>query len=77
MSDWVPVFERPDQMAPPSIEPDVDNILDSLKQEEQAAGEEFSNPLGALASGLETRLMSTASLDHLDTYIRQQGTSGK
>lgn len=71
MSDWVPIFDRLDQASPPSIEPDVHNILDSLKQEQQAAGQEFSNPLGALASGLEASMMSSASWDHLDTYIEQ------
>ena len=76
MSDWVPIFERLDQVAPPSIEPDVHNVLDSLKQEEQAAGQEFSNPLGALGSSLEAGLMSTASWDHLNTFIQQHCTPG-
>jgi hypothetical protein len=76
MSDWVPIFQALDQAAPPAIEPDVQNVLDSLKQEEQAAGNEFSNPLGALASGLEASLMSTASWDDLDQYIQQNCTSG-
>jgi hypothetical protein len=75
MSDWVPIFERLDQVAPPSIEPDVHNVLDSLKQEEQAAGQEFSDPLGGLAAGLEASMMSTASWDHLETYIEQHCTA--
>lgn len=75
MSDWVPIFERLDQAAPPSIEPDVQNILDALKQEQQAAGQEFSNPLGALASGLAASMMSSASWDHLTTYIEQHCTA--
>lgn len=75
MSDWVPIFEQLDQAAPPSIEPDVHNILDALKQEQQAAGQGFSNPLGALASGLEASMMSSASWDHLTTYIGQHCTA--
>jgi hypothetical protein len=76
MSDWVPIFQALDQVAPASIEPDVQNIVDSLKQEQQDAGNEFSNPLGALASGLETGLMSTASWENVDQYIQQHCTTG-
>lgn len=76
MSDWVPIFEKLDAVAPPSIEPDVANVADSLKQEQQAAGQEFSNPLGALGSSLTAALMSSASWDHLDQYVRQQCNGG-
>lgn len=69
MSDWVPIFQALDNVAPPSIEPDVHTILDSLKQQEQAAGEELSDPLGALGSGLEASMMSSASWDNLSAYI--------
>jgi len=71
VSDWVPIFEALDQAAPPSIEPDVQNILDSLKQEEQAAGQEATDPLGGLASGLEAAMMSSASWQNLSTFIEQ------
>lgn len=71
VSDWVPIFEQLDQAAPPAIEPDVQNILDSLKQEQQAAGQEASNPLAGLASGLESAMMSSASWQNLSTYIQQ------
>lgn len=76
MSDWVPIFQALDQVAPPSIEPDVHNIVDALKQEEQATGNEVSNPLGALASGLEAGFMSTASWDNVSQYIQQHCTTG-
>ena len=76
MSDWVPIFEKLGQAAPPSIEPDVSNIVDALKQEQQAAGQEFSNPLGALGQGLEAALMSTASWDHVDAYIQKYCIEG-
>jgi len=71
LSDWVPIFEALDQAAPPSIEPDVHNILDSLKQEEQDAGQEANDPLGALASGLMAGMMSTASWQNVSAYIEQ------
>ena len=76
MSDWVPIFERLDQVAPPSIEPDVHTILDSLKQEEQAAGQEFSNPLGALGSGLEASMMSSSSWNRLSAFVQKNCTAG-
>lgn len=71
VSDWVPIFEKLDQAAPPVIEPDVQNVLDSLKQEEQATGQEATNPLAGLASGLEAAMMSSASWQNLNTFIRQ------
>lgn len=71
VSDWVPIFGKLDQAAPPSIEPDVQNVLDSLKQEEQAAGQEVSNPLAGLASGLDAAMMSSASWQDLNTFIAQ------
>ena len=71
LSDWVPIFEALDQAAPPDIEPDVHNIVDSLKQQEQDVGQEASDPLGGLASGLIAGLMSTASWQNVTTYIEQ------
>ena len=76
MSDWVPMFEKLDAVAPPDIEPDVATVVDSLKQEQQAAGQELSNPLSALGSGLTAALMSSASWDHLDQYIQQNCHGG-
>lgn len=71
LSDWVPIFEALHQAAPPSIEPDVHNVLDSLKQEEQDVGQEVGNPLGGFASSLMAGMMSTASWDNVSTYIEQ------
>lgn len=71
LSDWVPIFEALDQAAPPSIEPDVHNILDSLKQQEQDVGQEVGNPLGGFASSLMAGMMSTASWDNVSAYIEQ------
>ena len=71
LSDWVPIFEALDQAAPSDIEPDVHNILDSLKQQEQDLGQEASDPLGGFASGLMAGLMSTASWQNVGTYIER------
>ncbi len=76
ISDLVPMFEKLDAVAPPSIEPDVSNIVDSLKQQEQAAGHEFSDPLGALGEGLTAALMSSASWNQVDKYIAQHCGAG-
>lgn len=76
MSDWVPMFEKLDAVAPPDIEPDVATVVDSLKQEQQAAGQELSNPLSALGSGLTAALMSSASWDHLNQYVQQNCHGG-
>lgn len=76
MSDWVPMFEKLDAVAPPDIEPDVATIVDSLKKEQDAAGQEFSNPLGALGSSLTAALMSSASWNNLSQYILQNCHDG-
>ena len=77
LSDWVPMFEALDQAAPPGIEPDVSNVVDSLKQQEQDVGQEASDPLGGFASSLMAGLMSTASWEKVSAYIEQNcGTEG-
>lgn len=77
MSDWVPMFQALDQAAPPAIEPDVHNILDSLQQQEKAAGQEATNPLGGLASGLMAGLMASSSWNNLSAYVQRNcGTAG-
>ena len=78
VSDWVPMFQALDAAAPPDIEPDVHNVLDSLQQQEQAAGQEATDPLGGLASGLMSGLMATTSWDDLGSYITQNcGQAGE
>jgi len=76
VSDWVPMFEKMDAVAPPDIEPDVQNIVDSLKQQEQQAGQAVSNPLSALGSSLVTAMMSSASWDHVSQYVEQNCHGG-
>lgn len=76
LSDWVPIFEALDRAAPPAIEPDVHNILDSLKQEERDVGQEATDPLGGLASGLMAGMMSNASWQNVSTYIARHCGAG-
>jgi len=79
LSDWVPIFQALDAAAPPDIEPDVHNVLDSLQQQEQDLGQEASDPLGGLASGMMAGLSATTSWQNVSTYIQQncgaEGTS--
>jgi hypothetical protein len=67
----LPIFQALDQAAPPDIEPDVHNVLDSLKQEEQDTAQEATDPLGGFASSLMAGMMSTASWQNVSTYIEQ------
>ena len=69
IGQWPIIFEGLDQVAPASIEPAVLAIADSLKQEASEAGDEASNPLGALASGLATSLESQGSWRAVSNYI--------
>jgi hypothetical protein len=75
LSDWVPIFQALDQAAPPGIEPDVRNVLDSLQQQEQDVGQEAADPLGGLASGLMSGLMATSSWDDVNAYIQRNCTT--
>jgi hypothetical protein len=68
MGQWVPIFEALQQNSPPDIEPQVANIVDSLKQEQQQASNLGSNVLGALAAGLMTSLESSGSWQQVSDY---------
>ena len=68
VGQWVPIFEALQQNSPPSIEPQVANIVSSLKQEQQEAGNVASDPLGGLVSGLMTGLESSGSWQQVSDY---------
>ena len=68
VGQWVPIFQALQNSSPPAIEPQVANIVDSLKQEEQEAGNEASDPLGAIFSGLMTSLESSGSWQQVSNY---------
>jgi outer membrane murein-binding lipoprotein Lpp len=76
IGQWVPIFEALQQNSPPSIEPQVANIVDSLKQEEQAASNEASDPLGSIASGLMTGLEASGSWQQVSQYATDHCGSG-
>jgi hypothetical protein len=76
IGQWVPIFEALQQNSPPAIEPQVANIVSSLKQEEQEAASEASDPLGGLVAGLMTGLESSGSWQQVNNYINANCGSG-
>jgi len=76
IGQWVPIFEALQQNSPPDIEPQVANIVDSLKQEEQQAGSAGDNVLGALVSGLMTSIESSGSWQQVADYAAQHCGAG-
>ena len=69
MGDVVVIFDRLDQVAPSDIEPDVKAIYNSLVNEENDMSNAASNPLGALAGGLVTGLMTSGSWQRVGDYV--------
>ena len=76
VGQWVPIFETLQQNSPPDIEPQVANIVSSLKEEQQEAGNEGSDPLGALAAGLMTSLEASGSWQQVNNYAVQHCGAG-
>lgn len=76
VGQWVPIFEALEQNSPSDIEPQVANIVDALKQEQQEAGNAASNPLGALVSGLMTSVESSGSWQKVTDYAQAHCGSG-
>lgn len=76
MGQWVPIFQALQQNSPPDIEPQVANIVDSLKQEQQEAGNLGSNVLGALVSSLMTSIESSGSWQQVSEYATEHCGAG-
>jgi hypothetical protein len=76
IGQWVPIFEALQHSSPPAIEPQVANIVDSLKQEQQNVANVGSNPLGALAAGLMISLESSGSWQQVNDYATTHCGSG-
>lgn len=76
VGQWVPIFEALQQNSPPAIEPQVANIVSSLKQEEQEVASEASDPFGGLVAGLMTGLESSGSWQQVNSYIIANCGSG-
>ncbi len=77
IGQWVPIFEALQQNSPPSIEPQVANIVTALKQEQRDAGNVSDNPLGALFSGLMTSIESSGSWQQVSDYAAANCGSGE
>jgi hypothetical protein len=63
------IFDRLDKVAPTDIEPDVAAVRDSFKKELDLAGGAISNPLGALAAGFVTSLVSAGPFRKVSDYV--------
>lgn len=70
-SDFVVMFDALDKVAPDDIEPDVAQVLDSLKQAEENNNDALSDPLKALGSGMLIALQSGGAFNNVNTYIEQ------
>ena len=68
IGQWVPIFEALQQSSPPSIEPQVANIVTALKQEEQESSNASTNPLSAIFSSLLTGIESSGSWQQVSDY---------
>jgi len=71
IGQWVPIFQALQQNSPPIIEPQVANIVSSLKQEQQDVGNEATNPFGALMGGIMTGIESSGSWQQVSEYAAQ------
>jgi hypothetical protein len=76
IGQWVPIFQALQQNSPPSIEPQVANIVSSLQREESEAGNEASNPFGALVAGLMTSIEASGSWQQVSDYAAAHCDSG-
>jgi len=76
MSSWVPMFDRLARVAPDEIRSDVEHIRDSLKEQQQVAGEAVTDPLGALGRGLVSGLMTMDSWERVGSYVDQNCEPG-
>jgi hypothetical protein len=69
MSAWVPMFDRMAKHAPEEIRADVEHIRDSLKQQQETAGDSAGDPLGGLMSNLWSGLMTMDSWNRLGEFV--------
>jgi hypothetical protein len=76
VGQWVPIFEALQQSSPPDIEPQVANIVDSLKQQEQEASSAGTSVFGALVSSLMTGIESSGSWEQVSEYATEHCGSG-
>lgn len=67
--DLTVIFDHMASHAPDEIRSDTEAARDALKKEQDALGEELSNPLGALGAGVIAGLTSSGSFSRVDTYL--------
>ena len=68
MGQWVPIFEALQKHAPPTIEPQVTNIVNLFKNNRDEASNSGSDSLQALLAGSLTRLEASGSWRQVSNY---------
>jgi hypothetical protein len=69
--DFESIFASMADHAPDEIKSDTEVVRDSLKKVQESMGQAFSNPLGALGSGLGASLSSAGAYRRVDAYLTQ------
>lgn len=57
--------------APDEIRADTEAAHDALEDQQDSLGDAFSDPLGAIGSGLAAGLTSSGSFSRVDSYLQQ------
>ncbi len=69
--DLTVIFDNMAKHAPDEIQADTEAARDALKKEQDALGDELSNPLGALGAGVIAGLTSSGSFSRVDSYLNE------
>jgi hypothetical protein len=69
--DLTVIFDSMAEHAPDEIRADTEAARDALKKEQDALGDEFSDPLGALGAGVIAGLTSSGSFSRVDSYLNE------
>jgi hypothetical protein len=65
------IFDSMVAHAPDEIRADTEAARDAMKKEQDAIGEGFSDPLGALGKSLGAGLTSSGSFSRVDSYLNE------
>jgi hypothetical protein len=69
--DLEDIFNTMVDHAPDDIKADTESLRDAMKTEEEAMGEELSDPLAALGKSLGAGLTSSGSFERVESYLDQ------
>lgn len=63
------IFNSMAAHAPDEIRADTEALSDALNKEQEAMGEELSDPIGAIGKGLAAGLTSSGSFERVESYL--------